>query len=394
MDYGRLISEPTKAMTTPALRQITIEVQKINGVNLGQGTCQLPAPPYIIEQAHEAALEGINRYTNPRGLLSLREAVAKKLKVHNGLDADPETEILISCGATGAFEGVCSLLLNPGDEVAIFEPTYPYHIQAVLRHGARINYVPLELKDDRWVFDPEKLRQAITPQTKFILVNTPGNPSGKVYTAEELQTIAEILAPTGAMLVTDEIYEYMVFDGRKHISPATLPWLKGRTITIGGYSKTFSITGWRIGYCIAPAELATDLANVLDRIYVCAPAPLQEGVARGVDHFEASFYTQLNAKYEGKRNFFAKGLREIGLHPLMPEGAYYMLVRFDELMPGMSSWDFARRLVETCGVGAVPAQDFVRDTSEAPWVRFCLAVEDPVLEDALYRMQALKPVAV
>ena len=394
MDYGRLISEQTNALSTPALRQITIEVQKIGGVNLGQGTCQLPPPPYIIEQAHNAAREGINRYTNPRGLQSLREAISKKLKAHNNLSADPETEILVTCGATGAFEAVCATLLNPGDEVAIFEPTYPYHVQAVLRHGAKINYISLKLQDDGWVFNPDHIRRAITPKTKFLLVNTPGNPTGKIYTREELETIAKILEPTDCMLVTDEIYEYMVFDGRKHISPATIPTLKDRTITMGGYSKTFSITGWRIGYCVAPPELAAVMANVLDRIYVCAPAPLQEGVARGVDHFHDQFYKDLSAKYEGKRNHFAAGLREIGLHPLMPQGAYYMLVRFDELMPGITSWDFARRLVETCGVGAVPSDDFVRDTSEAPYVRFCLAVEDPVLDDALDRMQALKPVAV
>lgn len=196
------------------------------------------------------------------------------------------------------------------------------------------------------------------------------------------------------MLVTDEIYEYMVFDGRRHISPASMPELRGRTISIGGYSKTFSITGWRIAYCIAPSGLTELLTNISDRVYVCAPAPLQAGVAAGVESFDAAFYEALRAGYEQKRDHFAAGVREIGLHPLVPEGAYYMLVRFDELMPGMSSWDFARHLVKTCGVGAVPADDFVRDTSQAQWLRFCLAVEDPVLDDALTRMQALESVAV
>ena len=363
-------------------------------MNLGQGTCQLDPPTYIIEQARAAALQGINRYTNPRGLATLRQAIARKLKTYNGMDADAEREVLVTCGATGAFEAVCSLLLNAGDEVALFEPTYPYHVQALVQHGAKINYIPLELQDDRWTFDPDRVRVAITPKTKFLVLNTPGNPTGKVYTKEELETIGEILATTDAMLVTDEIYEYMVFDGRSHISPATIESLKDRTISIGGYSKTFSITGWRIGYCVAPAELADALTNILDRIYVCAPAPLQEGVAQGVESFDAAFYKAMRAKYEEKRGCFATGVREIGLRPLIPEGAYYMLVRFDELMPGLSSWDFARRLVETCGVGAVPADDFVRDTSAAPWVRFCLAVEDPVLDEALNRMQALKPIAV
>lgn len=390
MNYERMISPLSKALQPPALRQITLEVQKINGVNLGQGTCQLPPPPYIVEQAHQASLDGINRYTPPRGLQSLREAVAKKLEAFNGIHADPETEILITCGATGAFEAVCAVLLNPGDEVVTFEPTYPYHVQGVQRHRGKLNYVSLHLQGDRWTFDPDELRRAITPNTKFLILNTPANPTGKVFAREELETVAQILEGTETMLVTDEIYEYMVFDGREHISPATLPSLKARTITIGGYSKTFSITGWRIGYCVAPAALATPMAQVLDRIYVCAPAPLQEGVARGVQKFDPSFYQELNAKYERKRNFFVEGLREIGLTPLPPEGAYYMIVRFDELFPGMSSWDFARKLVETCGVGTVPAQDFMRDPSASPWVRFCLAVEDDVLEEALNRMQALK----
>jgi aminotransferase len=394
MDFASLISERTNAMTTPALRQITVEVQKINGINLGQGTCQLPTPPLIIEEAHRAALQGINRYTNPRGLQSLREAIARKLKIYNGLDADPETEVLIASGATGAFESVCSLLLNPGDEVAIFEPTYPYHVQAVEQHSAKINYVPLELQGEVWTFDAEKLRAAITPRTKFLVMNTPGNPTGKVYTRSELESVAAVLDGTDALLVTDEIYEYMVFDGRKHLSPATIPALKDRTITIGGYSKTFSITGWRIGYCIAPTKLAALLTSIMDRVYVCAPAPLQEGVAQGVNSFDSAFYEELKAKYQKKRDRFAAGVREIGLHPMVPEGAYYMLIRFDELMPGISSWDFARRLVEKCGVGAVPSNDFVRDSSSALWVRFCLAVEDLVLEDALNRMGALRPVSV
>ena len=392
MDYRNLISDRSKVMTTPALRQITIEVQKINGVNLGQGVCQLPTPPFIIDQAYAAAKDGINRYTNPRGLQSLREAIARKLKTYNDLEADPETEIVVTSGATGAFEAICSAVLNSGDEVAIFEPTYPYHVQAVLQHGAKINYIPLRLVGDRWSFDIEDVRKALTPKTKFLVLNTPGNPTGKVYSNEELQSIADVLSHTNTLLVTDEIYEYMVFDGRQHISPATIPALRDRTITIGGYSKTFSITGWRIGYCIAPPPLADLLTAISDRIYVCAPAPLQEGVARGIDYFAASFYEQLNNEYQAKRDRFVEGVRRIGLQPLKPEGAYYMLIRFDGLMPDKSSWDFARHLIKTCGVGAVPSDDFVRDPSKAPWLRFCLAVEDSVLDDALDRMQALRPV--
>lgn len=388
MSYRALFSHQTEAFASPALRKITIEVAKVNGVNLGQGVCQLPAPEFLIEAAHDAAKEQINRYTNPRGLLSLRQALAKKLAHYNGItELDPDTEILVTCGATGAFEGVCAALLNPGDEVVIFEPTYPYHIQALKRYGANIRYVPLS--GPGWTFDEQELAAAFSERTKFILVNTPGNPTGKIFTREELEVIAKIVKPYAALVVTDEIYEYMAFDGAKHLSPAALPSFKGKTITIGGYSKTFSITGWRIGYVVAPPEIAETLTAVLDAVYVCAPAPLQEATARSLNHFGDDFYQALNAKYEKKRNFFTDGLRSIGLNPVLPQGAYYLICRFDEFMPGVSSWQFVEKMIATAGVGAVPADDFVRAPEHAPWIRFCLAVEDDVLVDALTRLQSL-----
>jgi aminotransferase len=393
MDHRQLLSQQTHAFSSPALRQITIEVQRINGVNLGQGTCQLPAPDYVLQWADISARGGNNRYTNPRGLLSFREALAKKLAHHNGIEGlDPESEILITCGATGAFEAVCAVLLDPGDEVVVFEPYYPYHIQALKRYGAKITYVPL--RGNGFQFDPDELRRAVNEKTKFMLVNTPGNPTGKVLSKDELETIAGILEPYRALLVTDEIYEYMVFDGARHISPASLPSLRDRTITMGGYSKTFSITGWRIGYCVVPAAIAPEMASVLDAIYVCAPAPLQEAVAQGINHFGDDFYEELCAKYKHKRDLFAAGLTEIGLEPVVPNGAYYMICRFDKLFPGLTSWEFVRRMIASSGVGGVPSDDFVRDSSVAPWVRFCLAVDDSVLETALERLHALSKAGV
>ena len=392
MDHSHLLSRQTQAFSSPALRQITIEVMKVHGINLGQGTCQLPAPDFIIEQAHEAAVEGNNRYTNPRGLFSLRQALADKLKHFNNIEADPEAEVLVTCGATGAFEAVCAVLLDPGDEVVVFEPYYPYHIQALKRYGAKITY--LELRGEEWSFDEDELRRAVNSRTKFMLVNTPGNPSGKVFSQSELQTIARATEPFGTLVVTDEIYEYLSFDSRSHLSPASLPELQGRTITIGGYSKTFSITGWRIGYCVAPPDIASVLASVLDAVYVCAPAPLQEGVARGIEQFDDAFYAQLCDKYRAKRDFFIAGLREVGLEPLVPQGAYYMLCRFDRAFPGHTSWEFVRRMIAEAGVGAVPSDDFVRDSAQAPWVRFCLAVDDSVLQTAVERLHALRGVGV
>lgn len=388
MDSRKLLSHQTSTFVSPALRQITLEVQKVNGVNLGQGVCQLPVPQYVLEQATEAATAGLNRYTNPRGLASLRQELRGKLERFNGFAGlDPELDVLVTCGATGAFEGVCGILLDHGDEVVVFEPYYPYHVQALNRYQANVKYVALEAPN--WEIDFDSLRNAVTDKTKFLLVNTPGNPTGKVFTRAELEAISEILEPHNCLLVTDEIYEYMTFGDAVHVSPASLPSLRDRTVTIGGYSKTFSITGWRIGYVVVPRGLSDAMGSFLDAVYVCAPAPLQEAVARGISHFGDEFYSDLCDKYEKKRDFFVDGLRKVGLEPLAPEGAYYMLCSFERAFPGLSSSEFVSRMISETGVGAVPSSDFVRDGGRANWVRFCLAVEDDVLKDALARLQRL-----
>ncbi|MBL8064508.1 MAG: pyridoxal phosphate-dependent aminotransferase [Chthonomonadaceae bacterium] len=378
------LSRQSGAIVPPALRQISIEVAKVGGLNLGQGVCQLPVPSYVLEQANAAAREGVNRYTNPRGLESLRLALAKKLSWYNGIDnLDPDRDIVVTCGATGAFEGLCATLLDPGDEVVVFEPSYPYHVQALRRYGVDAKFVALHAPD--WSLDIEEFKAALSPKTKFVLVCTPGNPSGKVFSVQELGALADAY---NGLIVTDETYEHMAFD-IPHVSAASLPALAGRVVTIGSYSKTFSITGWRIGYCLAPPALADALTSAVDAIYACAPAPLQEAVARGIDHFGPEFYKLLNDKYRGKRDRFADGLQKIGLEPKRPQGAYYMLCGYDKVMPGLSSAEFANKMIMRTGVGAVPSSDFVRQADKAPWVRFCLALEDDVLEDAMTRLGSL-----
>ena len=356
-------------------------------MNLGQGVCNLPPPEPLLSHAAEAARAGVNRYTNPRGLSALREAIAEKLRHFNGIAADPETDILATCGATGAFEAVCAVLLNPGDEVIVFEPTYPYHIQALRRYGANIKVLPLVAPD--WELDFDRVCAALTPRTKFILINTPGNPTGRVFSSAELSRFAELLESTETLVVTDEIYEYMTFDGKPHISPGSLPELSDRTLTIGGYSKTFAITGWRIGYLVVPPSISEATTAFLDAVFVCPPAPLQQGVADTIKELGDEFYLDLKWKYERKRNTFFDGLVRIGLEPLKPAGAYYMICSFDRLFPGLSSTEFVARMIRESGVGAVPSSDFVRDHSQAKWIRFCLAQEDAILEDALIRLGRL-----
>ncbi len=370
---------------SPALRQITIDVQKVGGINLGQGVCQLPVPPIVLEKAAEAAQNGTNRYTNPRGLLALREAVSEKARSFNRIaDCDPEQNVLITCGATGAFEAVCAALLDPGDEVAIFEPYYPYHLQALRRYQADVRFVVQ--RPPHWEVDFDAVRKAVSPRTKLLLLNTPGNPTGKVFTRTELEMIAETLSHSDCFLVTDEIYEYMTFDGKEHVSPASVESLQDRTITISGHSKTFAITGWRIGYAIAPSWIAERMAAFLDAVYVCAPAPLQQAVADGIRLLGSEFYEQLRNQYQTKRDRFGEGLREAGMEPLVPEGAYYMLGSFEGVFPDLNADEFVRHMIQSCGVGAVPPCDFVRDDAAEKWVRFCLAVEDSVLEQALRRL--------
>ncbi|MCB0345021.1 MAG: pyridoxal phosphate-dependent aminotransferase [Bdellovibrionales bacterium] len=386
-DAKSLLSSQAKALTPPSLREITLRVEAVSGINLGQGVCQLPTPPFVCEAAKQAVAEGINRYTNPRGLPSLRYALAEKLKHYNSIDADPETQILVSSGTTGAFEAVCAMLLDPGDEVVNFSPYYPYHQNALRRYGADVKLVHLSGPD--YLIDPEALNNACSERTKFILINTPANPTGKVFSKEELELIAQTAERCNALIVTDEIYEYMVFGGRKHISPASLPQLADRTITIGGYSKTFAITGWRIGYLVLPPELATKAASLLDSIYVCAPAPLQEAVARGVVEFDDGFYEELCAEYRHKRDLFCEGLVSVGLKPLIPQGSYYVVADFADKFRQYDSKSFVDMMIERARVGAVPSTDFVENSRQEQWVRFCVSVADSILEQAVENLQAL-----
>jgi aminotransferase len=375
-----IFSTQANAIQPPSLRQITQRVQQVSGINLGQGTCQLPVPPEVIDAATRAMNQGINRYTSPYGLPSLRKAIAKKLKHFNGIDADPETQILISSGTTGAFEGVCATTLNPGDKVVSFSPYYPYHHNTLKRFQAKVSYV--DLKPPHWDISWEQLEKYLTSDVKFLLINTPGNPTGKVFTQEELERIGKLCKERGVLVVTDEIYEYMTYDGRKHVAPGSLIDLKENTITIGGYSKTFAITGWRIGFMAAPKQIMDKMAGLCDNIYVCAPAPLQQGVAEAIEMYGDDFYANLNTMYEKKRNFICSALAKLGLEVMVPQGAYYVMADFAKRFPGIDSKSFVDQMIDRTHVGAVPSNDFVVDARAHHWVRFCYALPDNDIEAA------------
>lgn len=368
------------------IRQMSIECERACGINLAQGVCDTEVPLPVRRGAQEAIDAGINSYTRFDGLAELREAIARKMKAYNGIAADPETEIVVSGGSTGSFYCACLALLDPGDEVIVFEPYYGYHINTLLAAEAVPAYVRLSPPD--WTFDARDLERAVTPRTRGILINTPANPSGKVFTRTELETLAAFAARHDIFVFTDEIYEYFLYDGRTHVSPGTLPGMAERTITISGYSKTFSITGWRIGYSISHLRWTPMIGYLNDLVYVCAPAPLQMGVVRGILELPDEYYENLRRDYAAKREKICNALNQAGLTPSVPQGAYYVLADATHL-PGKTSKDKAMRILAGCGVAGVPDEAFFHAAGERNFVRFCFAKEDRDLDEACRRLEKL-----
>jgi aminotransferase len=368
------------------IRVMSIECEKINGINLAQGVCDTPVPEEVREGARLAMERGINSYTRAEGLAPIREAIAEKMLRFNGLECDPETEVIVNSGSTGSFYTACLALLNPGDEVILFEPFYGYHLNTLVAAEAVPAFVTLRAPD--WKFSPEDLERTVTPRTRGIMINSPANPSGKVFTRAELEWIAEFARKHDLFVFTDEIYEYFIYEGR-HISPATLPGMRERTITISGYSKTFSITGWRVGYTICDRKWAQAIAYFHDLVYVCAPAPLQIGVAEGIRKLPQSFYDGIVEEYVHKRDLLCGTLAEIGLTPSVPKGAYYVLADAS-MLPGRNGKEKSMALLRETGVATVAGSAFYHGDGGENLVRFCFAKTDSELEEACRRLKTLQ----
>jgi aminotransferase len=365
---------------------MTIECQQVNGINLAQGVCDTALPVAVAEGAKDAIDRGLNSYTRYDGIAELRQAIARKLCTYNGIKADPDTQITVSAGSTGAFYCACLALLNPGDEVILFEPYYGYHVNTLLAAEAVPAYVTMQAPD--WSFTPDDLESAVTPRTKAIMINTPANPSGKVFTAQELESVAAFAERYDLFVFTDEIYEYFIYDGRRHISPGALPGMEHRTITISGFSKTYSITGWRIGYTACQPEWARMIGYMNDLVYVCAPAPLQSGVAVGLERLNSNFYRQLAEEYAAKRDRLCDALERAGLRTCPPQGAYYILADVSSL-PGQTSKERAMYLLNRTGVAAVPGSAFFHGPEGEAFIRFCYAKSDAELEQACQRLAVI-----
>ena len=380
------VSQRAERIVQSEIRAMFIECTKVGGINLSQGVCDTEVPLPVRTGAQKAIDDGVNSYTRYDGREELRKAIAHKMQEYNGIQVDPESEIIVSGGSTGAFYCACLALLNPGDEVIVFEPYYGYHINTLLAAEARPTYVRLKPPD--WGFQEKDLEGAITKKTRGILVNTPANPSGKVFSLTELQWISEMANRHDLVVFTDEIYEYFLYDGRKHISPGSLPGMADRTITISGFSKTFSITGWRIGYSVCNATWAQMIGYLNDLIYVCAPAPLQVGVAQGILELKPEYYRELCHQYAVKRDRICHALTKAGLSPCVPQGAYYVLADVTHL-PGKTSKDKAMLVLLKAGVAGVPDEAFFHEPPDSQFIRFCFAKEDCDLDEACRRLEKL-----
>jgi aminotransferase len=379
------LSEISPGMVQSEIRAMSVECDHVNGVNLAQGVCDTGVPSPVMTRAIDAITEGYNIYTRLDGIATLRRAISDKLSSYNGITADPDAEILVSSGATGAFYAACMALFNPGDEVILFEPFYGYHLNTL--RSLRVNAIDVPMTAPDWSIDFDDLRAAITPRTRGIVINSPSNPCGKVFTRAELEVIADLAIHHDLFVITDEIYEYFLYDGTQHISPATLPGMAERTISISGLSKTFSITGWRIGYLAADPRWMGAIGYFHDLIYVCAPSPFQHACAAGLVQLPDSFYQSLANEYQVKRNMLCSALTAAGLTPSIPPGAYYVLAD-STVIPGANAREKARTLLRQTGVAAVAGTAFFAEGRGENLLRFCFAKRDEDLHRACEALRA------
>jgi aminotransferase len=381
-------SAKAERFTESVIREMTRLAQLHGAVNLSQGFPDFPAPEEVKEAARRAIAADVNQYAITWGARSLRQAIARKFERLYGLPVDPETEVTVTCGSTEAMIATLLAVLDPGDEVVVFEPFYENYGPDAILSGAVPRFV--SLRPPEWTFDPDELARAFSSRTRAVIVNSPNNPTGKVFSRSELETIAELCRRHDALAVTDEIYEHILYDGAVHVPMATLPGMAARTITINGMSKTYSVTGWRVGWTIAPPTLTAAIRKVHDFLTVGAAAPLQEAGALALD-LPASYYEELARAYDRRRQRLLGILDEVGFTVHRPRGAYYVMVEIDRL-----GWDddvaFARHLVEEVGVAVVPGSSFYRDPrSGRRQVRFAFCKKEETLAQAQARLAGLRP---
>ncbi|HWR40858.1 MAG TPA: aminotransferase class I/II-fold pyridoxal phosphate-dependent enzyme [Patescibacteria group bacterium] len=366
------LSRITETFSESVIREMTRICDEAGGYNLSQGFPDFDSPLAIREAAHRAIDAGYNQYPVTFGEPELREAISRKAAHYNQVFCNPQTDITVTCGATEAMIATLKALINPGDEIIIFEPFYENYGPDSILSGATPRYVTLQAP--AWNYDPAQLAAAFNEKTKAIVINTPNNPTGKVFSRAELEEIAALCVKWDTYAVADEIYEHILYDGAEHVSMASLPGMAERTVTINSISKTYSVTGWRVGWAIAPADITRRIRKVHDFFTVGAPTPFQHAAAAAME-FPPAYYEDLKEHYRQSREFILPALQQAGFVCKAPQGAYYILVDATEVMKRLQVTDdtaFSRKLIEVAGVATVPGSSFYADKAKGNHqVRFC-----------------------
>jgi aminotransferase len=385
-------SNKVEHFTESVIREMTRQALLHGAVNLSQGFPDFSAPDEIKRAAQDAVARDVNQYAITWGAKNLRNAIARQMQQWQGVPVDPETELTVCCGSTEAMISTLLAVCNVGDEVVVFEPFYENYGPDSILSGAKPRFVKLRppaTSESEWAFDERDLRAAFHNQTKAIIINTPNNPTGKVFTREELELIRDLCVEFNVLAITDEIYEHILYDGTRHISIASLDEMKERTVTINSLSKTYSVTGWRVGWTIAPPAITNAIRKVHDFLTVGAPAPLQEAGAAALA-LPPSYYQNLAESYRRRRDRLVPVLTEVGFRCYQPRGAYYVMTDISEF--GYSDdLAFTKYLVQEIGVAAVPGSSFYRDPRDgAQQVRFAFCKKDETLDAASEKLRRLR----
>ena len=385
-----MISKRVQGFTESVIREMTRVNAQHGGINLAQGMPNFPPPRELVEAAHRALDGDFHQYAITWGAPRLRRGIADKYRRFYGMELDPDQHVTVCCGSTETMLATLLAVLNPGDEVIIFEPFYENYGPGCIIAGAEPVFVPLEPPD--FSFDPDRLAGAVSPRTRAIIFNSPNNPSGKVFSRAELQVIADLCLEHDLVAITDEIYEHILYDGESHTPIATLPGMAERTVTISGISKSYSVTGWRVGYAVANPELSLGIRRAHDFITVGAPHPLQEAAVTALG-FPDSYYVRLRERYQARRDLLFSQVEAAGFVAWKPKGAYYILTDAAHFMKQHRCEDdtaFAMFLVKEIGVATVPGSSFYahRDLGRTK-IRFCFPKTDDMLIEAGRRLQKL-----
>jgi aminotransferase len=390
------LSDKVEHFTESVIRDMTRQATQYGAVNLAQGFPDFPAPAEIKRAAQEAIASDVNQYAITWGAKSLRHAIARQMKQGQDIDVDPEKEIVVCCGSTEAMIATLLAVCNKGDEVVVFEPFYENYGPDAILSGAKPRFVslrPPQIAGGEWTFDEQELREAFqhqtaTHHTKAIIVNTPNNPTGKVFSRKELELIRDLCVEYNVLAITDEIYEHILYEGSEHISIARLDGMRDRTITINGLSKSYSVTGWRVGWAVAPPAITNAIRKVHDFLTVGAPAPLQEAGAAALS-LPASYYRELAERYRARRDHLIPALEKSGFRCYRPRGAYYVMTDIGAF--GFANdLEFASHLVQEVGIACVPGSSFYKHPKDgSQQVRFAFCKKPETLDEAARRLEKL-----